>query len=44
MQASGYSTEINCEIFKMMDLKTKVKDIAIDFNNIRYYGTIDASA
>ena len=42
MQASGYSTEINCEVFKMMDLKNKVKDIAIDINSIRYYVTKDA--
>jgi len=42
MQALGYSTEINCEVFKMMDLKTKDKDIGIDFNDIRCCGTIDA--
>jgi len=42
METSGYSTGINCEVFKMMDLKTKDKDIGIDFNDIRCCGTIDA--
>jgi hypothetical protein len=31
--------KINNEIFKMIDMKTKVQDIAIDFQDIEYYGS-----
>src|SRR5664279_5348142 len=33
--------KINCEVFRMIDLKNKVHDIAVDFHDISYYGTRD---
>src|SRR5450759_2631246 len=32
---------INGEVFRMIDLKNKVHDIAVDFHDISYYGTRD---
>ena len=31
--------KINDEILKMIDIKTKIQDIAIDFRDIEYYGS-----
>jgi hypothetical protein len=36
--------KINGEIFKMMDLKNNVHDIAVDFHDIEYYGCRDTFA
>jgi hypothetical protein len=36
--------KINSEIFKMMDLKNNVHDIAVDFHDIEYYGCRDTLA
>jgi hypothetical protein len=33
--------KINCEVFRMIYLKNKVHDIAVDFHDISYYGTRD---
>jgi Transposase DDE domain len=33
--------KINGEIFRMMDLKSKVHDMAVDFHDIAYYGCTD---